>query len=132
MEKTLVIIKPDGVKRRLVGKIMQRFEEKGLTIESLKMETLTLELLEEHYQHVVDRPFFPGLVAYMTSGPVVSLILSGENVVEVVRKMVGVTNPLQAECGSIRGAYGLSHTENVIHASDSVEAGQEEIQRFFK
>lgn len=132
MEKTLVIIKPDGVKRRLVGKIMQRFEEKGLTIASLKMETLTLELLEEHYQHVVDRPFFPGLVAYMTSGPVVLIILSGENVVEVVRKMVGVTNPLQAECGSIRGAYGLSHTENVIHASDSVEAGQEEIQRFFK
>ena len=132
MEKTLVIIKPDGVKRRLVGKIMQRFEEKGLTIASLKMETLTLELLEEHYQHVVDRPFFPGLVAYMTSGPVVLIILSGENVVEVVRKMVGVTNPLQAECGSIRGACGLSHTENVIHASDSVEAGQEEIQRFFK
>lgn len=132
MEKTLVIIKPDGVKRRLVGKIIQRFEEKGLTIESLKMETLSLELLAVHYQHLVDRPFFPELVAYMTSGPVVYLILSGDNVIEVVRKMVGATNPLQAESGSIRGAYGLSHTENVIHASDSVETAQQEIQRFFK
>ena len=132
MEKTLVIIKPDGVKRHLVGKIIQRFEEKGLVITALKMETLTLSLLEEHYNHLVTRPFFPELVDYMTSGPVVILILTGENAIEIVRKMVGTTNPLQAEIGSIRGQYGLSHTENVIHASDSTAAAQAEIQRFFK
>lgn len=132
MEKTLVIIKPDGVKRHLVGKIIQRFEEKGLVITALKMETLTLSLLEEHYNHLVTRPFFSELVDYMTSGPVVILILTGENAIEIVRKMVGATNPLQAEIGSIRGQYGLSHTENVIHASDSTAAAQAEIQRFFK
>ena len=132
MEKTLVIIKPDGVKRHLVGKIIQRFEEKGLVITALKMGTLTLSLLEEHYNHLVTRPFFSELVDYMTSGPVVILILTGENAIEIVRKMVGTTNPLQAEIGSIRGQYGLSHTENVIHASDSTAAAQAEIQRFFK
>lgn len=131
MEKTLVMIKPDGVKRQLIGKITQRFEEKNLRIVELKMETLTKGALEEHYQHLIERPFFPDLLTYMMSGPVVLFILEGEQVIEVIRKMVGATNPLEAEAGSIRGLYGVSHTENVVHASDSVAAANNEILRFF-
>lgn len=131
MEKTLIMIKPDGVKRQLIGKITQRFEEKNLRVLSLKMEALTKEALAIHYQHLIERPFFPDLLAYMMSGPVVLFILEGENAIEVVRKMVGATNPLEAEAGSIRGLYGVSQTENVIHASDSVVSATNEIARFF-
>lgn len=131
MEKTFVMIKPDGVRRQLVGKIIQRFEEKDLQLVSLKMETLSESQLASHYAHLLERPFFPELLAYMMSGPVVQLVLEGPQAVEVIRKMVGATNPLEAEVGSIRGCYGVNYTENIIHASDSVEAGLIEIQRFF-
>lgn len=132
MEKTFVMIKPDGVRRQLVGKIIQRFEEKNLQLLEMKMEALSKKQLEEHYAHLVERPFFPELCAYMMSGSVVQFVLEGPKAVEVVRKLVGATNPLEAEVGSIRSCYGVSYTENVIHASDSVESGMIEIQRFFQ
>ncbi|MHC5269340.1 nucleoside-diphosphate kinase [Enterococcus sp. LJL98] len=131
MEKTFVMIKPDGVRRQLVGKILQRFEEKGLQLLDLKMTTLSKAQLERHYEHLVARSFFPELLEYMMSGPVVQFVLVGPDAVQVVRQMVGATNPLEADSGSIRGCYGLSHTENVIHASDSLAAGRLEIARFF-
>ena len=132
IEKTLVIIKPDGVRRQLIGKILQHFEQKNLRILDLKMGVLTKEQLEEHYQHLKERPFFPELLAYMLSGQVVIGILEGEDAVDSVRKIVGATNPLEAQSGTIRSLYGTSQTENVIHASDSVTSAADEIQRFFK
>ena len=132
IEKTLVIIKPDGVRRQLIGKILQHFEQKNLRILDLKMGVLTKEQLEEHYQHLKERPFFPELLAYMLSGQVVIGILEGEDAVDSVRKIVGTTNPLEAQSGTIRALYGTSQTENVIHASDSVTSAADEIQRFFK
>ena len=132
IEKTLVIIKPDGVRRQLIGKILQHFEQKNLRILDLKMGVLTKEQLEEHYQHLKERPFFPELLAYMLSGQVVIGILEGEDAVDSVRKIVGATNPLEAQSGTIRALYGTSQTENVIHASDSVTSAADEIQRFLK
>ena len=102
IEKTLVIIKPDGVRRQLIGKILQHFEQKNLRILDLKMGVLTKEQLEEHYQHLKERPFFPELLAYMLSGQVVIGILEGEDAVDSVRKIVGATNPLEAQSGTIR------------------------------
>ncbi|MHC5247207.1 nucleoside-diphosphate kinase [Enterococcus sp. HY326] len=131
MESTLVIIKPDGVKRKLIGRVIQRFEEKGLALQKLKYEVLTEEVLKEHYSHLVNKPFFPELVAYMTSGPVVLMILEGENVVKNVRKLVGATDPFEAAVGTLRGDFGLSKTENLVHASDSERAALTEIARFF-
>lgn len=131
MESTLVIIKPDGVKRKLIGRVIQRFEEKGLALQMLKYEVLTEEVLKEHYSHLVNKPFFPELVAYMTSGPVVLMILEGENVVKNVRKLVGATDPFEAAVGTLRGDFGLSKTENLVHASDSERAALTEIARFF-
>ena len=132
IEKTLVIIKPDGVRRQLIGKILQHFEQKNLRILDLKMGVLTKEQLEEHYPHLKKRPFFPELLAYMLSGPVVIGILEGEDAIDSVRKIVGTTTPLEAQSGTIRALYGTSQTENVIHASDSVTSAADEIQRFFK
>ena len=131
MERTLVIIKPDGVRRHLVGSIIQRFEAKGLAIAEMKFETMTLELAKEHYQHLTERSFFDELIDYMTSGPVVYLVLVGEEVIDIVRKMVGATKAADAVPGTIRGDYALPGTENIIHASDSRDAAVKEIARFF-
>lgn len=132
MERTLVIIKPDGVKRRLVGKIIQRFEEKNLTIVEMRYDFMTEELVKEHYAHLKRRHFFKELMDYMTSGPVIYLVLEGDEVIDMVRKMVGATKANEALPGTIRGDFGMPGTENVIHASDSKDTALIEINRFFK
>lgn len=131
MEKTLVIIKPDGVQRKLVGKIIQRMEDKNLTIFAMKQGMMTEDLVKTHYSHLINRHFFPELVQYMTSGPVVFMILEGANVIDIIRKMVGATKAEEAAPGTIRGDYGMPGTENVIHASDSKDSAIQEISRFF-
>ncbi|AYW46284.1 nucleoside-diphosphate kinase [Tetragenococcus koreensis] len=130
-EQTLVIIKPDGLSRRLVGRIIQRFEDKQLQISSIKKETLTQTQLREHYHQLVEQPFFPRLVSYMTEGPVLLLVLKGDNAVLQTRKIVGATDPMEAEMGTLRGDLGMDKTRNLIHASDSVDSAAEEITRFF-
>ncbi len=131
MECTLVLIKPDGVQRRLVGRILARFEEKGLQIVALKMTTLPRDLLERHYGAHREKPFFAGLVAYMASSPVVAVALRGKNAVSVVRKMMGETFGSRAQPGTIRGDLAISDGFNLVHGSDSTEAAQREVSLFF-
>ena len=132
IEKSLVFIKPDGVKRQLIGQIIARFEQKGLTIESLEMMTLTDQQIDAHYEEHVSKPFYPNLKAYIKSGPVVVMICSGENAISAIRQMVGATDCAAAEAGSIRGQFGLTKSENLIHASDSPESAAREIKNFQK
>lgn len=132
METTLVIIKPSGVQRALCGKIITRFEEKGLIIAGMKMMRLDDRILREHYAHLVDRPFFPSLERSMMATPVVVMAVTGVETVKVVRAMTGVTNARNAEPGTIRGDFGMSGQENIIHASDSPENAAIEVARFFK
>lgn len=131
MEKTYVMLKPDALQRGLAGEILTRIERKGLHIENMKMFMLNETILKEHYAHLKDKPFFPEIVEYMTSGPVVGIIVSGVNAVASMRKILGATNPLEAEVGTIRGDYALETRYNLVHASDSVENAQIEIERFF-
>lgn len=131
MEQTLVILKPDAVRRGLVGEIMARFERKGLRIAAMKMAQLEEEILHQHYAHHRQKPFFSGLVAFMRSAPVVLMVLEGRDAVSVVRDLCGPTNCRQAPPGTIRGDYGMSQQMNLIHASDSPETAQAEIKRFF-
>ena len=131
MERTLVLLKPDAVERRLVGRIIGIYEEKGLNITALKMLKPTKEIVEAHYEEHKDKPFFPALVAYLTRGKVCALIIEGENVVKTVRKVNGATDPADAEAGSIRGQFALSKSENLVHASDSVESAEREIKIWF-
>ncbi len=132
MEQTLIILKPSSLQRGLTGSIINRFEQKGLIIAGIKMMRLDETILREHYAHLVDRPFFPSLVKSMTATPVIVMCLRGVNVVEVVRAMTGATNCRKASPGTIRGDFGMSGQENIIHASDSVENADIEIKRFFK
>lgn len=132
MEQSLVIIKPSGVQRNLIGKIIDRFQQKGLIISGLKMMNLSEELLREHYAHLVEKPFFPTLLKSMMATPVVVICLKGKDAISVVRSMVGVTNARNAAPGTIRGDYGMSSQENIVHASDSVENGIIETNRFFR
>lgn len=132
MEKTLVIIKPSGVQRALIGPVIQRFQQKGLLITGLKMMRLDEKILREHYAHLVDRPFFPLILDSMMASPVVVMCLEGLDAVEVVRSMTGSTNSRKAAPGTIRGDFGMSGQENIIHASDSPENGAIEVARFFK
>lgn len=132
MEQTFVIIKPEGVKRGLVGEVLSRFERKGLKIVRLEMGQVTPEVARVHYGHHADKPFFPGLIEAITDGPVVFAILEGPSAVKVVRNLVGATDPIQAAPGTIRGDFGAENPRNVVHASDSVETAALEIQRFFK
>lgn len=132
MERTYLMIKPDGVQRGLVGEIIRRYEAKGFTLVGLKMLPVSRELAEQHYGVHKDKPFFKGLVDFITSGPVVAMVWEGEGVVAAARKMIGATNPLSAEPGTIRGDYGVTIGRNIIHGSDAVETAQTEISLWFK
>lgn len=131
MEKTLIIVKPDAIQRGLLGEIVSRFERKGLKIVAMKMETISDLKVEEHYSHHLDKPFFPGLKAFMQSAPVVMMILEGVEAVEAVRLIAGETKGRAADAGTIRGDLAMSMQANVVHASDSVENAKLEIERFF-
>ncbi|KAG6887529.1 Nucleoside diphosphate kinase B [Termitomyces sp. Mi166 len=130
-ERTYIMIKPDGVQRGLVGKIIQRFEERGFKLVALKFVQATEEHLEKHYADLKEKPFFPGLVKYMASGPVVASVWEGLDAVKTGRAMLGATNPLQSPIGSIRGDFALAVGRNIIHGSDSVESAEKEIKLWF-
>lgn len=132
MERTYVMVKPDGVKRGLAGEILARFEKRGIKVAGLKLMQITRETAENHYGEHKERPFFKALVDYITSGPVVAMVLEGNNVVKIAREMMGATNPAEASPGSIRATYAMEIGRNVIHGSDSVESAQREISIFFK
>ncbi|MDE6223156.1 MAG: nucleoside-diphosphate kinase [Muribaculaceae bacterium] len=132
METTLVILKPSAVLHGYVGPIVQRFQQKGLVIRGMKMMQLNEPILREHYAHLVDRPFFPDLMKSMMASPVIVLALWGKDAVEVVRMMTGATNGRKAAPGTIRGDFSMSGQENIVHASDSIENAQIELNRFFK
>jgi len=131
MERTLVLLKPDALQRGLVGEIISRFEKKGLKLVGLKMRNWEKSQLEKHYAVHKDRPFYPNLVGFMTSGPVVAIALEGKDAIEVVRKLMGKTNSRQAEPGTIRGDLGMSFSNNLVHGSDSPENAAIEIAYFF-
>ena len=131
MERTLVIIKPDGVQRSLIGEITGRLERRGLRIIALKMMQITPELARIHYAEHEEKPFFEPLVQYITSGPVVVMILEGDQAIEIVRRTMGSTNPVEAEPGTIRGDLALMTGRNLIHGSDSPKTAAIEIPRFF-
>lgn len=132
MEKTLIILKPSTVQRGLVGEVIDRFQKKGLIIAGMKMMQLDEAILREHYAHLVDRPFFPSLLRSMMATPVIVMCIKGKDVVAVVRALTGATNSRNAAPGTIRGDFGMSSQENIIHASDSDENAAIEIKRFFK
>ena len=132
MEQTFVILKPSAIKRFIIGDIITRFQRKGLIISGIKMMQLNEAILREHYAHLVDRPFFPSLVESMTATPVIVLCLKGKDAVAVVRAMTGATNARNAAPGTIRGDFGMSGQENIVHASDSPENAVIEINRFFR
>lgn len=132
METTLVLLKPDTVQRGLIGQIVSRFENKGLKIVWMKLMSLSDAIIEEHYDFLKDKPFFPAIKTYMTSGPVVAMALSGTNVIKIVRVLTWATNPQEAAPGSIRWDFALTIDGNIIHASDSEETAQVELKRFFK
>jgi nucleoside-diphosphate kinase len=131
-EQSLIIIKPDAIQRNLVGEIIKRFEQKGLKIIGMKMMHLTDVLLAEHYAHIADKPFFPHIQKFMKSAPVIVVALSGAGAVAAIRTIVGPTKAFEAAGGTIRGDLAMSMQSNVVHASDSVENGRDEIARFFK
>lgn len=132
MERTFLMIKPDGVQRNLVGEVIKRLETKGFTLVGLKLMSVSRELAEQHYGVHKERPFFPGLVEFIISSPVVAMVWEGEGVVASARKIIGATNPLNAEPGTIRGDYGVAVGRNLIHGSDAIETAQYEIGLWFK
>ena len=132
MQTTLVIVKPDGVQRRLVGRILSRFEEKGLQIAGAKFMKIPLETAKKHYKPHEGKPFYPGLVQYMTSSPVLVLALRGKNAIAVVRKMMGATFGSKAEPGTIRGDFAISDGYNLVHGSDGEESAAFELSLFFQ
>lgn len=131
MERTLVILKPDAVQRKLIGDIIIRFEKKNLVIKEMKMMCIEKSMAEEHYAHVKDMPFFDDMVEYITAGPVVAIVLEGEKAIQSVRNMIGRTSSFDSAPGTIRGDFGSHSFQNLIHASDSIESVQIEIKRFF-
>jgi nucleoside-diphosphate kinase len=130
-ESTLLIVKPDGVRRGLVGEVLRRVEDKGLSIAELRMMTIGRELAERHYAEHVEKPFFDELVAFITSGPVVVARIEGERAIEIWRTIMGPTNPVAAPPGTIRGDLATLITENVVHGSDSGESAERELSLFF-
>lgn len=131
MERSLIILKPDALQRGLMGAIISRLEQRGLKIIGMKLVQINEELARRHYAEHEGKPFFNGLVQYITSAPVVLIVVAGENVVEMVRTMVGATNPVKATPGTIRGDFAVSIGRNLIHASDSPESGEREVRNFF-
>ena len=129
--KTFFMIKPDGVKRNLIGEIISRVEEKGFQITKIKMMTITKDLAEEHYSEHKDKPFFSDLVSFITSGPVIAMQVEGENVVSQIRTLMGATNPSDATPGSIRGDFAIELDKNVVHGSDSDKSAARELNLFF-
>jgi len=130
-ERTLVLIKPDAVRRGLAGEIISRFERKGLTIEALERRTMDAGLADEHYAEHVSKPFYPPLKEFMTGGPLIAAIMSGDQAIEVVRALVGATDGRKAAAGTIRGDLSLSNRENLVHASDSLDSAKREIALWF-
>ncbi len=132
IEKTYIMLKPDCIKRGLMGEVISRIEKKGYKIVDAKMMCLDETVLREHYAHIVDKPFFPEIVEYMTSGPVLAMIVEGESAVKGMRILMGATKFEEAAAGTIRGDFAFCTTENLIHGSDSAENAEIEINRFFK
>lgn len=131
MEKTLILLKPDAVKRRLIGRLLGRFEDKGLRIAGMKLMKISQELAGQHYADHKGKPFYDGLVGFMTSDPVVALVLEGPSAISVCRQMMGATFGFKADAGTIRGDFGISNQFNLVHGSDSPEAAEREIGLFF-
>ncbi|WP_353855415.1 nucleoside-diphosphate kinase [Bacillus sp. Bos-x628] len=132
MDKTFLMVKPDGVERQLIGEIVSRFEKKGLQLVGAKLMSIPKEVAETHYGEHKEKPFFGELVSFITSGPVFAMVWQGEQVVEVTRQIIGKTNPKEALPGTIRGDFGLTVGKNIIHGSDSPESAEREINLFFK
>lgn len=131
MQRTLIILKPDCIQRRLVGRVMQRFEEKGLSIAAMKLMQIPRALAEEHYAPHKGKPFYPGLIDYVTSGPVVVMVLQGNRCIEIARTLMGKTFGYEAAPGTIRGDFGASRSYNLVHGSDSPESAETEIALYF-
>jgi nucleoside-diphosphate kinase len=131
VEHTFIMVKPDGVSRGLVGEVISRLERKGLTLEKIRGLTITEELARTHYAEHVDKPFFPDLLEFIVSGPVVAMEWSGEGAISVCRDLMGATDPKVASPGTIRGDYGLMVTENIVHGSDGPESAVRELEIFF-
>jgi nucleoside-diphosphate kinase len=131
VERTFIAIKPDGVQRQLINVIVQRFESRGFQLVGMKLMQVSQELAETHYQEHKERPFFKGLVEFITSGPVVAMVWQGKGVIATARKMIGKTNPLEAEPGTIRGDFGIDIGRNIIHGSDGAESAAREIALWF-
>lgn len=132
MERTLIILKPDAIQRRLIGRLIQRFEEKGLAVGGMKLMRIPRELAERHYAPHKGKPFYPGLIDYITSGPVVVMVLQGERCIEIARTMMGKTFGYEAAPGTIRGDFGASRSFNLIHGSDAPESAKSEIALYFQ
>jgi nucleoside-diphosphate kinase len=130
-EKTFVAIKPDGTAKKIVGKVINRFEDLGFNLLGLKLINVSKELAEKHYAEHKDKPFFGELVAFITSGPVVAMAWEGKNVIEITRKIIGTTDPAKAAPGTIRGDFAVSIDQNIVHASDSPESAVKELKNFF-
>ncbi len=131
MERTFVAIKPDGVKRGLIAKVLGRFEDKGYKIIGLKMLWPTQEIAAKHYEEHYGKPFYPGLISYITSGPIIAIVLEGPNVVAGVRHILGATKPDDAAPGTIRADFALTMERNIVHGSDSVQSAEREINIYF-
>lgn len=131
MEKTFIMVKPDGVQRGLIGEIVRRFEQKGFQLVGSKLMQISDELAQEHYGEHKERPFFGELVDFITSGPVFAMVWEGEDVISISRTMIGATNPQEANPGSIRGDYAVTVGKNIIHGSDSPDSANREINLFF-
>lgn len=131
MDRTLILVKPDAFARHLTGEIIARFERKGLRLVALKQMTMTGDLAEGHYAEHAEKPFFGELVSFITSGPLVAMVLEGDRAVEAARQVIGATDPLQASPGSIRGDYAIEVGQNMVHGSDSSESAAREVALFF-
>jgi nucleoside-diphosphate kinase len=131
VQQTLIIVKPDGVRRRLIGEVIGRIEAKGYYIKEMKLFTIEEALAKEHYAEHEEKPFFSDLVEFITSGPVVAMIVEGDDAVRGMRQIMGATNPLEAVPGSIRGDYATAITQNIVHGSDSPESARREVDLFF-
>jgi nucleoside-diphosphate kinase len=131
MERTLILVKPDAFARNLTGEIIARFERKGLRLAALKQMTMTRELAAQHYAEHEGKPFYEELVSFITSGPLVAMVLEGDSAVQAARQVIGATNPLQATTGSVRGDFAIDVGQNMVHGSDSAESAAREVGLFF-